>query len=62
MDQIYKKTCIPHHFLYSIFDKYCTNFKPLILAESTYSQHFPLFYLIDLFVNLSHILTHTLTA
>jgi hypothetical protein len=28
-------TCIPHHVLYSISEKRCVNFKPLLLTEST---------------------------
>ena len=31
MDKILKQTCIPHHFLYSIFEKHCTHFKPLYI-------------------------------
>ena len=38
---LYETTCIPHHFLYSIFDKDCTNFKPLFLTESAYFQSVP---------------------
>ena len=31
----YEMTCIPHHFLYSIFEKHCTNLKPLFMTEPT---------------------------
>ena len=41
MDCNHETTCIPHHFLYSIFDKYCANFKPLFLAKSTNFHLFP---------------------
>jgi hypothetical protein len=39
-------TCIPHRFLYSIFENYSTNFKPLFLAESSYFHLFLVLYLI----------------
>ena len=31
------------HFLFSVFEKYCTNFKPLFLAESTYLSPFSIY-------------------
>ena len=31
-EENYKTTCIPHHSLYSIFEKYGTNIKPLFIA------------------------------
>ena len=41
-NKLYESTCIPHHFLYSISEKCCTNFKPLFLVESTNFHHFPI--------------------
>ena len=35
MEKNYETICIPHHFLDSISEKYCTNCMPLFLAEST---------------------------
>ena len=32
MEYNYETTSIPHHFLYPIFENYCTNFKPLFIA------------------------------
>ena len=46
---IYETTCNPYHFLYSISETYCINFKALfkIMAKSTYFHWFPFFCLID---------------
>ena len=41
----YETTYIPHHFLYYVSEKYCTNFKPLFMPKSTYFHRFPYFYL-----------------
>ena len=40
----YETTFIPQYFLYSISKKYCTNFKPLFMAESTYFHRVPYIY------------------
>ena len=37
--ETHETTCIPHRFLYSIFEQYYTNFKPLFLAKPTSFHH-----------------------
>jgi hypothetical protein len=40
MERNYQTTSIPHRFLLSNFEKYCTIFKPLFMAESTCFRRF----------------------
>ena len=46
MEQNHKTTCIPHHLLYSISDKHCTNFKLLFSGRISLGSPFSVFFYI----------------
>ena len=50
-NKIIKQFCIYHCFFYSIFEKYCTNSKPLFMAKLAYFHQFPYLPLPQIFEN-----------